>query len=300
MTPNKSPTADDLRPLLKRGLPASGDAIADRLLELPGVIARSAGSDRSGRVEAFNSLLRQLIARMPEPQTSVATAILFGDWTGTISTTLTERREGAAKALSRDPDHFRKHIEPRILTDVAAALAADSARMLTTSAMPPRLIPVLAPPAGLPEDIWAWETVEHEEHISRLWAAVYALRAELLACERLASFSPSGGDLRDAADAALWQLGQLHVAIRAYRRAYGARLLHGDIAPEALIGLAGWTPALDPAEIDVVCHRAPDVEQLRSYLEELTADPAGERVRARWLLAFLTPHHITANGSAPS
>ncbi len=300
MTPQLDPTAGDLRPLLKRGLPVFGDAIAEGLLTLPGVIARAGGPDRASRAEAFNSLLRQLIARMPDNQTSRATAILFGDWTGTIGTTLTERREGAAMVLGRDPDHFRKHIEPRILGDVAAALTADSARMLTTSAMPPRLTPVLMQPAGLPEDIWAWETVEHEEHISRLWAAVYALRAELLACERLASFDPSSSELGGAADAALWRLGQLHVAIRIYRRGYGNRLLHGDIAPETLIGLAGWTPPLDPGEVDVVCHHAPDAERLRTYLDELTADPAGERVRARWRAAFLTPHRTIALGSTTS
>lgn len=300
MTAHTSPTAEDLRLLLRRGLPASGDTITDRLLELPGVIARAAAPDRASRVEVFNSLLRQVIARLPEPQTSLATATLFGDWTGTTGTTLTERRVGAATVLSRDPDHFRKHIEPRILGDVAAALAADSARMLTTSAMPPRLMPVLVEPAGLPKDIWAWEAVEHEEHISRLWASVYALRAELLACERLASFDPSGSELGDAADAALWRLGQLHVAIRAYRRGYGNRLLHGDIAPEALIGLAGWSPPLDPSEVDAVCHHAPDAERLRAYLNDLTADPAGKRVRDRWRSAFLTPHRTNANGSSHS
>jgi hypothetical protein len=289
----KSPTADGLRPLLKRGLPAAGGVIADDLLELPGVTARATTRDRGSRVVAFNALLRQLVQRMADPALSVAAGRLLGE-RATAGNTLTERRAGAALSMGRDPDHFRKHIEPRILADLAAALAADSDRMTTTWATPPLLIPVLHPPAGLPQDMWAWEAVEHEEHISRLWASVYALRAELLACERLASFDPFGTDLRDAADTSLWRLGQLHVAIRTYRRAYGNRLLHGDIAPETLIGLAGWSPPLGPAEVDVVCHHAPDAEQCRTFITALTATEPGERIHAHWLARLSIHPHINA------
>lgn len=300
MTPDKSPAAEDLRPLLKRGLPASGEVIADHLLDLPGVTARAATSDRASRVTAFNALLRQLLQRMTDPALSLAAGTLFGEVRATAGRTLTERRAGAAMSMGRDPDHFRKHIEPRILAGVAAALAADSARMLTTRAAPPRLIPVLRPPAGLPEDMWAWEAAEHEEHISRLWASVYALRAELLACARLASFDPLSAGLRDAADAALWRLGQLHVAISAYRRAYGNRLLHGDIAPETLIGLAGWSPPLDPAEVDVVRHHGPDAERCRAFITSLTATEPGARIRERWLAAMSVHPSTTTAAEAGS
>lgn len=293
MTLNKSPTAEGLRPLLKRGLPAAGDVIADHLLELPGVTARATTRDRDSRVAAFNALLRQLLRRMTDPGLAVAAGMLFGE-RATAGNTLTERRAGAALSMGRDPDHFRKHIEPRILADLAAALAADSDRMTTTRATPPRLIPVLHPRAGLPQDMWAWEAVEHEEHISRLWAAVYALRAELLACERVASFDPLNAELRDAADAALWRLGQLHVAIRTYRLAYGNRLLHGDVAPETLIGLAGWSPPLDPAEIDVVCHHGPDAERCRTFITDLTAAEPGARIHAHWFARLSIHPHITA------
>lgn len=293
MVTSEAPTADDLRPLLRRGLPVASDVIADRLLDLPGVRARATTEDRDSRVAAFNALLRQLVQRIGDPGLSGAASMLFGAVPATAGNTLTARRADAARSMGRDADHFRKHIEPRILADLAAAFAADSDRMTTTRAAPPRLIPVLYPPAELPQDMWAWEAVEHEEHIARLWAAVYALRAELLACERLASFDPSSQDLVDAAGAALWRLGQLHVTIRAYRRAYGARLLHGDIAPETLIGLAGWSPTLSADDIDVICHHSPDTQPCATYLRNLTATDAGARVHAHWSAHLSTRPPIT-------
>ena len=300
MAISKPPTAGDLRPLLRRGLPVSGDLIADSLLDLPGVRARATTDDRDSRVAAFNALLRQLVQRVGDPGLSVAASMLFGAVPVTAGSTLTARRADAAASMGRDADHFRKHIEPRILGDLAAAFAADSDRMTTTRAAPPRLVPILHPPAALPQDMWAWEAVEHEEHIARLWAAVYALRAELLACERLASFDPSGRELIDAAGAALWRTGQLHVTIRAYRRAYGARLLHGDIAPETLIGLAGWSPALSADDVDVICHHSPDTERCATFLSLLTATDVGARVHAHWTAHLSTrPNTTTADaGSA--
>ena len=50
-----SPSGADLRPLLRRGLPA--DVIADHLLLLPGVVARATTDDRDSRTAAFNTLL---------------------------------------------------------------------------------------------------------------------------------------------------------------------------------------------------------------------------------------------------
>ncbi|MFI6759351.1 hypothetical protein ACIBF5_09445 [Micromonospora sp. NPDC050417] len=234
-----------------------------------------------------------MLQRITDPALLVAASTLFGAVPSTTGHGLMARRASAALAMGRDADHFRKHIEPRILADLTQALIADSDRMTTTRAAPPRLIPVLREPAELPQDMWAWEAVEHEEHIARLWSGVYALRAELLACERLASFDPSAADLRDAADAALWRVGQLHVAIRTYRRAYGGRLLHGDIAPETLLALAGWSPPLDPDDVDIVCHHGPDAERCRIFIGDLTATEPGARIHARWHARLSTHPHTT-------
>jgi hypothetical protein len=300
MSTSDLPTADGLRLLLRRGLPAATDVIPNSLLDLPGVRARSATDARDSRAAAFNTLLRQLLQHTPDPGLALAANLLFGAVPATAGSNLTARRSDAAGALGRDPDHFRKHIEPRILTALAQALAADSDRMRTTQAVPPRLIPVLGPPAGLPEDMWAWEAVEHEEHIVRLWASVYALRAELLSCERLVSFDPLGSELTAASEAALWRAGQLYVAIRAYRRAYGARLLHGDVTPDSMIGLAGWSPALSPDDVDVLCHHKPDTQTCRTFITDLTAAGPGTSLRAGWVAHFSTNPHtsVVDTGSA--
>jgi hypothetical protein len=299
MTPEMSPTADDLRPLLKRGLPAAGDAINDRLLDLPGVIARAKTPDRPSRVEAFNTLMQHVLRPLDPAMAAAADLLFFDRSAGSGPSTLTDRRAAAALSLSRDPDHFRKHIEPRLLAMLAGGLAADSARMQKTRATPPWLFPILAPAATLPADAWAWETVEHEEHIARLWAGVYALRAELLACARVASFDPSSQDMGLAAEAALWRYGQLHVAIRTYRRAYGNRLLHGDIDPATLVDLAGWTPPMDPADLDAVCHAGPDIEPCRPYIAHLAATYPGARILGHWL-HHLSVHRATTTANAGS
>jgi hypothetical protein len=117
----------------------------------------------------------------------------------------------------------------------------------------------------------------------------------------MASMDPGSGEHAGAAEAALWRYGQLHVVIRAYRCAYGARMLHGGIAPEHLVGMAGWTPPLTPQDIDMVCHRSPDAARLRTFLSEMTADPDGQHIRDRWVNALLVPHlTATTAGSAPS
>jgi hypothetical protein len=290
-----SPSGADLRPLLRRGLPAG--VIADHLLLLPGVVARATTDDRDSRAEAFNTLLRQLLARSADQRLAAAARALFGDAPGSSGQTLTQRRAHAARACGRDPDHFRKHIEPRILADLAQALAADSDRLATSQAAPPRLLPVLSPPAALPQDMFAWEAVEHEEHIARLWAGVYALRAELLACERLVSMDPAGSELSESAEAALWRAGQLHVAVRRYRRAYGARILHGGIAPDALIGLAGWSPPLDPAATEAICQTNPDAADAPAFLTQLTAGPAGANIRDNWVVALSATRTATRSAA---
>jgi len=289
-----------LRTVLKHGLPARDSVVGDVLLDMPGVTARASGSNRASRVAAFNALLPQLLARMEDRRLAAAAATLFGDVRAAAGKTMTARRAAAARSLDRDPDHFRKHIEPRLLEIVAAALAADSERMVAPRATPPRLIPVIAQPQPLPEDMFAWEAVEHDEHMSRLWAAVFALRAELLACARLASMDPAGPEVTDCADAALWRAGQLHIVIRRYRRAYGSRLLHGNISPDVLLGLAGWSPNLSAADVDTVCHLQPDSQPLSTFVDRLAAIHGGQGVRHRWVSELVRPPeaHAAANRSS--
>jgi hypothetical protein len=287
-TPIPPPSADDLRPLLRRGLPVDAAAIPERLLELPGVVARATTSERTSRVAALDTLLRSSLIRFADQRLAEAARTLFGLPPELAGTTLTVRREAAAAACAREAHHFRKHLEPRILAQLALALAADSDRLLAVAVSAPALLPA-AGPAVLPAEVFAWEVAEHAEHLSRLWAQVYALRAELLACQRLASMDPSGADLVAAAERALWAAGRLHVAVADYRRAYGDLLLHGQVAPDALIALAGWAPALSVDEVDVVCHHGPDGDNVHTFLRRLTAHPHGRAVHTRWVAELAAP-----------
>ena len=160
MTATWTPTADELRPLLRRGLPVAGDALDDRLLALTGVAARSTSTDRDSRVAAFNALLRQILARFTDQRLAEAARILFGDVPAGAGRTLTARRASAARACLRDPDHFRKHLEPRILAGLAQELVADSDRLAITRSTPPPLMPTAHQPGPLPADMFAWEVVD--------------------------------------------------------------------------------------------------------------------------------------------
>jgi hypothetical protein len=98
--------------------------------------------------------------------------------------------------------------------------------------------------------VFAWEAAEHEQALAGLWAAVYALRAALLAVARQASMHGAGHpETRAAAEQALLNLAQMHAAADAYRAAYGPQLLGADPGtdPAELAALAGWHPDLAPS-----------------------------------------------------
>ncbi|MGH8901683.1 MAG: hypothetical protein ACRDYA_08350 [Egibacteraceae bacterium] len=90
-------------------------------------------------------------------------------------------------------------------------------------------------------DPFAWEITEHEETLFRLWSAVYALRAELLAVDRLVSMDARIDKVTSAAETALWRAGLLMVEAARYTAAYGQALLGADtqFRAEDLVGLAG-------------------------------------------------------------
>jgi hypothetical protein len=119
--------------------------------------------------------------------------------------TLTERRAQAAEVSNYEAHHFRKRIEPRLLDTLAAALIADSETFKRNRAVAPKLIMASRRPGLLPEDVLAWEAIEHKETLLRIWAAVYTLRAQLLMIERLVSMDASLDNIIDATNTALWK-----------------------------------------------------------------------------------------------
>lgn len=285
--------AEELRLLTRKGLPLEPGSNWPHLAALASVTAR-AGDDSgpAARAQALDWVLRRVLARLePEGLRNSAKA-LFGLPPAQAGSNLTLRREAAAGVLGREVNHFRKRVEPQILAALAHTLERDAAEQIRPWASPPPVRPGQRR-RHLPRDVFAWEAAEHEEALTRLWACVYALRAELLAVERQASMgNPS--EATAASDAALWHYGQLQAEARRYRAAYGGALLPDGAAPPAdLATLAGWTPKLSPTDTALVAdassatsphlfmltvHASSGNDLLTAWRTALTADPEQETI----------------------
>ncbi|WP_042427971.1 hypothetical protein [Streptacidiphilus anmyonensis] len=266
--PDRDQAAAGLRALLRGGLPLTDPAAAGHLLQLRGVTARASGPEDEARMRALEGLLRWQLGRW-DHELATATDLLFGAGE-TAGATLTRRREAAAQVLDRDVDHFRKRIEPKICDLVASLLLADAEAFGRARAEPPRLTRTRTR-LRLEPDPFAWEACEHERMSSLLWAAVYALRADLLDLARRVSMTGSRADLNRAADAALYAYGRLLAAADAYRAAWGEQLLHADtsLAPRELARLAGWVPDLGPSGADQLSTAAAKAGTLTDFLDSV-------------------------------
>ncbi|MFI8813537.1 MULTISPECIES: hypothetical protein [unclassified Streptomyces] len=277
-----SELAKELRGLLRKGLPPDPRGDWPRLGALASVSAR-AGADATpaGRAEALDGVLRRVLGRIePEGLRSAAKA-LFGLPPASPGLTLTVRRDLAAKEAGREVNHFRKRVEPEILVGLAVALERDAASQTAPWASAPPVRKARSR-RRLPPDVYAWEAAEHEEALTRLWACVYALRAELLAVERQVSM----GDPTDAtADAALWRYGQMQAQARRYRAAYGGELLPDGAAPHDLADLAGWTPALSPAQLLLVADASSSPDPV-AFAAAVRTERDGDALVSVWRTAL--------------
>ncbi len=100
-------------------------------------------------------------------------------------------------------------------------------------------------PQITPEDLHGRERLLHEELLSRLWAEVYGLRAEILAVERHRRFNQEEGADRLLAAARARRdvrVAGLNQLIEDYVERYGERIRHGEANFDArrLVRLAGW------------------------------------------------------------
>jgi hypothetical protein len=240
-----------LRPLLKAGLPVDPGLDDARLLGLRGVVARSIDRDaRLSRVKALDGLIRKLLAHYPDDVLSEAARVLFGLTPGTRGKNLTDRREQAARETGYEADHFRKRIESKILKQLAWQLHQDSQNYIPRARETPPALEISGDtPYISVGDVSAKHKAEHEEALSRLWAHVYALRAEILRVERLKSWpydetepELSERKLREALDARGREIEAVKAQIRAYVERYGERIAHGEgeFNAAALLRLAGW------------------------------------------------------------
>jgi hypothetical protein len=279
--------AEELRGLARKGLPLEPGGAWPRLTGLASVSAR-VGDDKSpaARTEALDWVLRRVLARLEPEGLRDSAKALFGLPPAEAGSNLTHRRETAAKVLEREVNHFRKRVEPRILIALAHALERDAAGQAKSWASPPPVRPGRRR-RHLPADVFAWEAAEHEEVLTRLWACVYALRAELLAVERQVSMGGAGA-ASVASDAALWRFGQLHAQARRYRVAYGGELLlDGTAGPHDLAELAGWTPKLSPIETALVVD-ASSATSAHLFILTVHAATGGNDLLTTWRTALTT------------
>lgn len=227
------PTAGDvetiagaLKAVARGGMPASDAVLDDALVDLFGVVARSVHPDeRVSRADAFNALVPRLIESIEPDFDRAAARILFGIEPGTAGTTLTARRARAARVGDYDPDHFRKRLEPKIIREVAVRLHKDSLRYKSRA----RRAPAALEPTGESPKLTEDDLTAQEEHVSRIWAELYALRAELIAAGRKSADPAYAAQVEEHRQAARAHEGRLQELIRQYVDTYGDRLIrHGD------------------------------------------------------------------------
>lgn len=157
---------------------------------------------------------------------------------------LTVRRDLAAAEAGHEVHHFRKRVEPKLVEKIAWELLADADRFTRSPAIAPRLA-VTSVRQPVPADPFAWEVAEHEEHLARLWSASYALRAALLAVERLISLDADRVDLIATAVTAAWRWATARAEAISHTTAFAPDL---DLSVDELVALPGWAPALTPAQ----------------------------------------------------
>jgi hypothetical protein len=244
-----------LRPILRSGLPVDPELDDDRLLGLRGVVARAIDPDeRLSRVKLLDGLLRKLLAYYPDDFLSEAARVLFGLTPGTRGRSLTERREQAARETNYEADHFRKRIEPKILRQLAWQLHQDSQHYIprTRETPPPLEISGDTPYISV-GDVSAKDKAEHEEALSRLWAHVYAPRAEILSVERLKSWPYAETEPllseqkpKEALAARDQEVDAVKALIQSYVDRYGESIAYGEgeFSARALLRIVHWQDSL--------------------------------------------------------
>ncbi|MGH3844880.1 MAG: hypothetical protein ACRDS0_26110, partial [Pseudonocardiaceae bacterium] len=156
---------------------------------------------------------------------------------------LTERRERAAAAAGHEVHHFRKRVEPKLIEKVAWELIADADRFTRSRMIAPRLA-LTTERQQVQPDPFAWEVAEHEEQLSRLWSAIYAARAELLAVERLISLRADRMTIIHTAMTAAWRWAAARAEAISYTTAFAL-----ELEVDGLVALSGWTPMLTEAQV---------------------------------------------------
>jgi len=239
-----------LKLVLRKGLPVTPDATPDVLVQLRGVRARAIdAADFLSRVKALNAVIQSLLLALGDSEEAQALQILFAVRAADRGTTLSARRSRASTVgeWHYDDTHFRRHVEPRLIRDLAWFLYEDSQNYKPRTKYAPEPMDI----SGDTPSLTQADINEQEELVSRIWALVYELRAELIRIARLESIeNASASELQDARDSSLWLVALLLSRIHDYLERFGDRILHGDAEfnVEGLIRLAGWRHELTAEE----------------------------------------------------
>lgn len=232
--------AAELRLVIDKGLPVTNATAGKLLPNLRSVYARAViPSDAQSRLDAVNDLLPRLIASVSDGVYREALQVLFGLAPGTRGAGLMSRRRQAADAMDYSVGHFRDAIEEELLDALAVLIYND---LLRYESRVKRASESLEPTGDTPT-LQAEDLTHEEELVSRIWSAVYALRAELIAGARLQVRQGFEAQVEDHRQAAGQQQRALQELIREYVETYGALLIrHGtaEFSLEALKRLAGW------------------------------------------------------------
>lgn len=269
---------------MRGGLPVTPATADAALLDLRGIIARAADpADEDSRTAALDGTLRGLLARFPDTRYASAARVLFGLPPAEPGQNLTVRRNLAAEQAGHESHHFRKRVEPKLIEKVAWELLADAERFTRSAMIAPRLAPAIER-QPVQADPFAWEVAEHEEQLSRLWSAIYAARAELLAVERLISLQADRTDVLHTAVTAAWRW----AAARAEAISYTTFAPEAESSTDELIALAGWTPVLTSAQASRLTEAATGGASRAQFVSALHGETGLGNVWTRGFLARAT------------
>lgn len=241
-----------LRALLRPGLPLTDDTAGEVLPNQRVVYAHAQHPhERASRVSACERILREQLKNLGSGKRGKAARILFRADRARRDDTLTVRRADAADVLERHPDHLRKHLEPKLIAELAFAVHQENLRYTPTT---DRTRPPLAAHEDTPvlaDDSYS----EEEELLCRVWSAVYGYRAELVGMQRrlreaeVTEREPDP-DFGYHLDSAKWQLARLLTYVADFMERYGDTILLGETPynVEGLVQLAGWHGGLGSDE----------------------------------------------------
>jgi hypothetical protein len=229
----------ELRRILKPGLPLTERTAGAVLPNLRSVVARSVHPyDVFSRLDGLNQLLVRLLVELGEDVRAQASRVLFAVAAGTRGTTLEYRRTEACALLNYDFDHFRKHIEPKLVLDLATLLYRDLLRYKRRI----RRAPMSEEPTGDTPGLGEEDFTHQEELVSRIWQHVYGLRAELIAVGRLSGQPGYESQVEDHKHAAGRERTAVDRLVAEYVETYGDAFIAQGETEYSIEGLTRLLP----------------------------------------------------------